>query len=62
MLSFFFFCIQMVANHTKHSVYNVAEDKNGKSWCMCMFCHRWAHDEYAGLDSDDDEYACTFCR
>ena len=21
-----------------------------------------AHDEYAGLDSGDDEYACTFCR
>ena len=40
----------------------VVEDKNGEGWCMCMLCHRWAHDECAALDSDDYEYACTFCR
>ena len=39
-----------------------AEDKNGEGWCMCMFCHRWSHDKCARLDSDDDEYACTFFR
>ena len=38
-----------------------AEDKNDEDWCMCMFCHRWTHDECAWFDSDDDEYVCTFC-
>ena len=38
------------------------KDKNGEVWCMCMFCDRWAHDEYARLDSDNDEYPCTYCR
>ena len=38
----------------------IAEDKNGENCFTCMFCHRWAHDESAGLDIDDNEYVCTF--
>ena len=30
-----------------------------EDWIQCITCRRWAHDDCAGIDDDDDTYMCV---
>ncbi|KAH0815280.1 uncharacterized protein [Tenebrio molitor] len=41
---------------------NYSKDHCGEGWIMCCRCGKWAHDECAGVESDDDdEFTCDIC-
>ena len=31
-------------------------------WIRCEVCSRWAHDVCAGVEDDDDDFICEFCK
>ncbi|KAK4873839.1 hypothetical protein RN001_013199 [Aquatica leii] len=33
----------------------------GEGWIRCNKCLKWAHDQCAGVDEDDDDFTCDFC-
>jgi hypothetical protein len=41
---------------------NYSKDHCGEGWIMCCRCGKWAHDECACVESDDDdEFTCDIC-
>jgi hypothetical protein len=41
---------------------NYSKDHCGEGWIMCCRCGKWAHDECAGVESDDDDqFTCDIC-
>jgi hypothetical protein len=41
---------------------NYSKNHCGERWIMCCRCGKWAHDECAGVKSDDDdEFTCDIC-
>ena len=32
-----------------------------EDWIQCTACSKWVHDDCAGVDPDDDHFACDLC-
>jgi len=37
-----------------------SEDVHGEQWIQCVSCSRWAHEEFAGIETDI--FICEFCK
>ncbi|KAF5296248.1 hypothetical protein FQA39_LY12585 [Lamprigera yunnana] len=44
------FCCEKFVNSSK-----------GEGWIRCNKCLKWAHDQCAGVDEDDDDFTCDLC-
>ena len=33
-----------------------------EDWIQCTSCSKWAHDDCAGIDPDDDHFVCDLCE
>lgn len=38
-----------------------SKSKSREGWIRCSECHKWAHDECAGVEDDDDDFQCEIC-
>ena len=35
----------------------------GEGWVCCAICKRWAHEQCAGIEDDEEEnFVCDFCQ
>lgn len=40
-----------------------SNSKSGEGWITCQQCRKWAHEECAGVESDEcEEFCCEFCK
>ena len=37
------------------------ESRAGDGWVMCVKCRKWAHEACAGVEDDDEDFACELC-
>jgi len=52
-----------VANKNDECFYcNEPSAESIDGWIRCDVCLRWAHDACAGVEDDDDDFTCEFCR
>ncbi|KAL1448578.1 hypothetical protein WDU94_012303 [Cyamophila willieti] len=38
-----------------------SKSKAREGWIRCSECHKWAHDECAGVEDEDDDFQCEIC-
>uniref|UniRef100_A0A8D9B3W5 Zinc finger PHD-type domain-containing protein n=1 Tax=Cacopsylla melanoneura TaxID=428564 RepID=A0A8D9B3W5_9HEMI len=38
-----------------------SKSKAREGWIRCSQCHKWAHDECAGVEDEDDDFECEIC-
>lgn len=39
-----------------------SKSKDNEGWIRCLKCKKWAHEECAGCEEEDDEFECEFCK
>lgn len=39
-----------------------SNSKKGEGWIMCASCKEWAHEACSGVDEEEDNFICDFCK